>query len=478
MDLIMASVPLSTSDLKAQEAELIARMTADDPSRAEPPPPLDPDVVLERIGVTGTRATRPRGFLKLFPQDFLVEEVLKDGSVVSLLREQSFIPGMADETLWADLVKANIAGPHAVADLEKILQAEPEAIGWAGFKDAVAVTGQRLSLQGMTVEQIQSFRHDRLWLRPVFYRKGKTWMGELSGNRFTLLVRTDAGEEERETVNRHLVEIQKRGFINFYGPQRFGPRLISHQLGQALLRNDVDGALKMYLTVSGPYDSPLIGEVRQALAEKFGDWEAMWQIAQHFPHTLFYEGRILEALCHEPENGRGALLVWKDEVRMWIYAYASWLVNRHLSQSRAAGRMPVKAPLPLSHGRPLPEYRAMMETDGTLEFAAALKSYTHIKIVRGSVSASVFAQDLSWQWVPEGCVLRFLLPKGAYATSLLGDVFRLFESSSIPSWVPLLERDLFSDMGEGSMDVLKKHFPTALVRRDLQPRLEEAQGKE
>jgi TruD family tRNA pseudouridine synthase len=456
----------STADLKRIESRLIQAMATKDPNRIKPPPSLDPDTVLAMIGVKSLPVDRPRGFLKLFPQDFLVEEILKNGQLVSLVDEKKFDDTSAGEVLWADLVKAGIAGPHAMADLQMFLGASDEAIGWAGFKDAIALTSQRLSLRGISVEQARGVRHDRLFLRPCHYGTGKTWMGELKGNRFTIMVRT-AKEDSMEKAESFLEKLKERGFANFFGPQRFGPRIISHKLGQLLLQNDVDGALRLYLCASGPYDTPLVQEVRRALAETYGDWDAMWEIAQHFPYTLFYETKILEALRREPKKTRQAIMVWKDEVRMWIYAYSSWLVNRFISSCLQSGQpYPSQIPLPISGKEPLPEYRNMMEEDGTLSFADALRFYPHIKIVRSAIPARIMPSEMKWKRLEQGIVVRFSLEKGAYATSLLGEVFRLYESSSIPDWVPLDEVDVLDVLGEGSLQTLKEKLPLGFIRRD------------
>ena len=69
--------------------------------------------------------------------------------------------------------------------------------------------------------------------------------------------------------------------------------------------------------------------------------------------------------------------------------------------------------------------------------------------------------------VPEGWVVRFVLPKGAYATSYLSHIFQVHEGMPIPEWGKLEEVDSFNALGEGSMEEIKNRFAKVMVRRDL-----------
>lgn len=453
-----------TAKLQEQERALIEKIRATNSARVERPASPDPDLILGRIGITYLPSNRPNGFLRLYPTDFIVEEILTDGVVVALNSSVSFQESEDRRTLWIDVIKAAIAGPYAMNDLAQSLQIDETKIGYAGIKDALALTAQRVTLRGVTREQLQNVQSDHLLLRPVSYGNGMLQPGGLHGNRFTIVVRSG----QSEAIDDSMHELARHGFLNFFGSQRFGSRLISHLLGQRLLQNDVDGALRMYFGEPGPFDIPLFRDVRLALAESYGDWQGMLDIANHFPFTLRSELKVLQALCADPTKTRAALGVIKDQVKLWVYAYGSWLVNRRFSKLVKQGQeIPSEIALPLAEMGPLPEYHEDMEKDKTTNYMAALKVYPYLNASGKPITARMIPEDLQWKKIPQGWVVRFSLGKGAYATSCLSHVFRLYDALPVPEWAPKEEVDGLREIGDGSLDAFKTHFGPILGRRDL-----------
>lgn len=455
---------IQTQDLLAKERDLINRLRASDPSRVTRPATPDPDFIMGRIGVTYLPNDRPSGYLRLYPQDFLVEEVLADGQPVSLVANPSFASSDDQRTLWADLIKAGISGPHAITDLAEGLRIDPSMIGFAGIKDSIAVTSQRLSLRGVTKEAIDAFAHERMWIRPIAYGSGASQPGDLLGNRFTIVIRSDSDEP----IDASLDVLSRRGFYNIFGQQRFGPRLISHRLGQLLLKNDIERMLQMYFGEPGPFDIPLFRDVRKAMGESFGDWKAMLGIAENFPFTMREEIRVLRALNADPRKTRAALSTIKDQVKLWAFAYGSWLINRRISSLVESGaEMPRELKLPLTPTGALPEYQEMMQQDGTLNYREALGFFPYVPTSTKGIPSMVIPSGATSMRIPQGWVMRFSLGKGSYATSYLSHIFKFYEGLPVPEWVPKEEVDAFKEIGEGSLDPIKERFAPVLVRRDI-----------
>ncbi len=454
----------SVVDLQAEERQLIESIRAENPTRVDRGASPDPDLILGRIGVTYLASGRPSGYLRLFPHDFIVEEVLTDGNVVSLASRPAFETAEDQRTLWADLVKSCISGPHAMSDLQQALGLDVGKIGYAGIKDAMAVTSQRVTLRGVTKEMAEALQHERLWLRPVRYGSGALQPGDLKGNRFTIVVRSS----DETAIDDIMKDISERGFINFFGPQRFGPRLISHRLGQCILQNDVEEALRLFFGEPGPFDVPLYHDVRLALRDAFGDWTKMIKIASYFPFSLRDELRVLRILERDPLKTRAALGEIKDQVNLWVYAYTSWVLNRYFSAAVEKGiELPAQTKLPLAEQGPLPEYRDMMTQDGTQNYAVSLRFYPYLQTSNKTIPTKIIPQGLVWKKFSGGWVIRFALGKGAYATSFLSHGFRLFEGLPIPEWVQLDEIDSFEIIGDGDLKFIKQRFGTVLKRRDL-----------
>lgn len=451
---------------------MVATIRKNHPERVSRTEHLDPDDMMSRIGVTYLPPERPLGYLRLYPQDFIVEEIRTDGSIARLADTPTFKDVEDQRTLWVDCIKAGIAGPHAMTDIANGLRIPITQIGYAGIKDAVAVTSQVLSLRGVTREQADAFAHERVWLRPVKYGSGAVQPGDLQGNRFTILVRTDSDE----SIDALMEVLGRRGFYNFFGPQRFGPRIISHKLGQRLLINDVDGALKLFFGEPGPADVPLYRDARLAMGDSFGRWDEMIEIASYFPYSMRDELTVLRALKDDPKKTRAALHRIPEQVKLWVYAYGSWVMNRHLSERVKAGKdVSPELRLPYAPDGLLPEYADMMREDGTTRYLDALALHPFIRPSDKSIPSMILPTMLHHERCEQGWIIRFALGKGAYATSCLSHVFRLVEGLPVPSWVPDGDIDTFEKVGDMPLGEIRSRFAEILVRRDRQGEEDESE---
>ena len=438
--------------IRATRPELLAR-----------PESPDPDFILGMIGVTYLPAERVRGYIRLYPQDFIVEEILRDGTQIELSKPASFKDNHDQRTLYADMVKAGLAHLHAQHDIESMLGLQPGQFGYAGIKDAAAVTTQRVSLRGVSKEKALTLDHPNVLLRPVGYGSGALQPGDLGGNRFTIVVRTEGGHFNEELLDK----LGSVGGYNFYGPQRFGFRLLSHRLGQKLFQGDIDGAIKLYLTRPGPFDIPLYRELRESLEAVYGDWKRMLSIASFLPSSLRDEIRVLESLVRDPKKTRQALAAIKEQVKFWQAAYASWVMNRHISRLvDRGGELPNELPLPLAPGGIPQGYTDLIEADGTEDYENVIATLPFLQTHAKTIPTRLKAERVAYEPVDQGVIMRFTLGKGSYATSFLAHAFRMYEGLPIPSWVQDGEIDSLAKLGDGSIAGIKDKFKEILVKRD------------
>src|SRR3989338_2269265 len=221
---------LSTSDQQHWEQEQIVLNAA---RLAQPelftPVVKEPGVLFSRVGMSVLAGVRPSGYIKYSPLDFIVEEIRPSGGVVFVDGEtaESEYPD-GEGTVYADMIKVGISTLDAVQRIAGALSIDLKKIGYAGIKDAVALTSQRISLRGVTIVTVQNCRVPNVILRNVVERKGAIGVGNLTGNRFTLFIRTQqavdsvAFEKQVDTIRQH-------GIMNYYGVQRFGtPRFLAH----------------------------------------------------------------------------------------------------------------------------------------------------------------------------------------------------------------------------------------------------------
>ncbi len=456
--------PANMADLMQQERTFLEKIRKEHPGSLDRDEPPAQDAAFPYIGIEGLPENRPDAYLRLYPQDFLVEEVTQTQQVVKIANASEFVNNDDKRTLWADLIKAHIAGFDAVKELSTALDIPQEMIGYAGIKDKIAITSQRLSLRGVTLEQAKALRHPRLVLRPISYGNGALQPGHLYGNQFTLTLRTNESCDEALIKQR-----LSQPFWNFFGPQRFGSRVLSHRLGQALLQGDTNTCLKLFFTQPGLNDVPFFHALRNELAENYGDWRAMDDICAILPLSFSHERQVLAALIEHPHKTRAALNTIKDQVKMWVHAYGSWLMNRELSRllKNRDPNPPKTIPLPFSSQGALATYAETMKKEGTLGYREAFAQYPYLSLNDKSIPTRIQPQNVRVKVFSQGCIARFCLDKGAYATTCLSHAFRVVEGLPVPSWVQDGLIDGFAELGETPLTSLLSQFEAdATARRD------------
>src|SRR3989344_4156343 len=200
-------------------------------------PEIEETDTLSRVGISMPFIDRPLGYLKHHPFDFIVEEIQKNGDVSTVDYAPFTAEPVGDEqrTIYADLVKVGVSTVDAVKELCRGLRIEERQVGIAGIKDATALTSQRVSIRGVSIESLSGAQFASLFLKNIHADKGAINIGDLLGNRFTLFIRTEQGINQDDLMDK-INDLGKNGFWNFYWLQRFGNRLLSHWWGLLLFQ--------------------------------------------------------------------------------------------------------------------------------------------------------------------------------------------------------------------------------------------------
>lgn len=442
-----------TSDLNAlrrQERERFKQLEATQRETVTRPAPVDPVQLYPHMGIAGVNPAI-RGYIRYVPQDFIVEEVLPDGSACTIEPESQ--PSLPAEgpTIYADVVKIGLGTPEAINHLASALGIPPQAIGYAGLKDSRALTSQRMSLRRTTMAAVQGAQLAQVMVKIKSTGKGAVSIGQLRGNRFTIVVRTERAvlPSDLETLS---AQLQTDGFANFYGQQRFGNRLLNPRLGRALCRGDVAKAIKLYLTQSGPFDLPLFQQLRRDAAAVYGRWEDMQHVFEVFPYTFRHEIALLGALQENPTPLIRALYAIADQVKFWVYGYTSFLVNQLLSEVLLE-RRELPDPLPLALGGSDADalYQEFLEADGTFVYPQHLRPLRFLQQKYRTIQPWITPQIHAVKTLPAGAIISFTLPKAAYATTFLMFLFQLYEGNPVPAWVKADEVDAKAVLGTGSV---------------------------
>ncbi|XP_030198063.1 pseudouridylate synthase PUS7L [Gadus morhua] len=163
------------------------------------------------------------------------------------------------------LRKENLETLEAISYMAATLGASASDFSYAGIKDKRAVTYQAMVVKNVPVrrltEKVAELERRGLRVTQVRPASAPLHLGRLAGNHFDLVVRhlrlhadgDRQGGGQRgvaDAVERAVENIKARGFVNYYGPQRFGisQSVQSDRVGLALLKEDMVGAVRLFFT--------------------------------------------------------------------------------------------------------------------------------------------------------------------------------------------------------------------------------------
>jgi tRNA pseudouridine13 synthase len=160
----------------------------------------------------------------------------------------------------------------------------------------------------------------------------------LWGNNFNIRIRgLNHSKPVIEKRIRETVEELKTvgGIPNFFGHQRFGTiRPITHVVGRAIIKKEIETAAMLFLAKSSPYEHASSRRARQEL-QATHDFE---KAAKEFPNQLRYEVSMLEHLVKHPDDFAGSFRTLPFKLQeLFIQAYESYLFNKFLSRRITQG---------------------------------------------------------------------------------------------------------------------------------------------
>jgi tRNA pseudouridine13 synthase len=289
------------------------------------------------IEVYATETLGIGGFIRRSVDDFVVEEVLVDGSRAKIEKAAESHALRASLSrqgyLLCVLVKRNWDTFIAIKNIAKQLSISQEQISIAGIKDAKAVTAQHITIAHGSMEDIAKINVKDIEIRPVGYFHEKLSPYYLLGNNFSIAIK--AIKLAQSTITKRITAVIREleavgGVSNFFGHQRFGTtRPITHLVGKAIVKGDFENAALLFLAQPSAYEHPSSRQARRELQSTQDFKEAL----QNFPKQLRYERLMLSHLVEKPEDFVGAFKRLPIKLQaLFVQAYQSYLFNRFLSE--------------------------------------------------------------------------------------------------------------------------------------------------
>lgn len=348
-----------------------------------------------------TLTSQPKGTIKSAPADFVVDEI----PAYELSGEGSH--------LFIHFRKTNRTTDQVVGDLARALGIDRRGIGVAGMKDKVGITTQWISIpandaslddkaRALTLEGVEILEAKR--------HTNKLKTGHLQGNRFAIVVR-GIDPARHADVTSAFERIAKDGVPNAFGAQRFGrdgdnlerarawltgqarppgdPRL--RRLHFSALQSAAFNAVLEARVQDGTWLVPLLGDLlkKEETGGMFVCTDVQMDRERAASGELCPTGPIVGDKMRQPEH---------DAFDLEQRIVAPFIEGIDLRRARALGE---------GTRRPL-----------------------RLRVSELLHSPTIGESTIDSRLVGEGALtVRFVLPKGAYATTVLENVFDLIDQS-------------------------------------------------
>jgi tRNA pseudouridine13 synthase len=339
----------------------------------------------------------PRGRIKARVEDFVVDEI------------PAYTPSGEGEHVFVEITKTDVTTMDAVRALAGALGCDPRAAGFAGMKDRRATTTQTISLQpprgtppGQLAERARALTLQGITVRAATPHGNKLKPGHLAGNRFEIAVR-DVPSDAIAGVEASLNRVAREGVPNAFGAQRFG--------------RDGDNATRAIEWLKGTERGPRDPRMQRLL----------WSALQSAVFNAVLDARVADSSWNTALAGD--LLKLRSSGGLFVCTDVD--TDR---QRAAAGEVSPTGPIPGAESRPAEGEPGQLERRVTAVILGEDFDFGRTRrLGEGSRRAlRVWVQDLRWSVEVEddghraACFrVYFVLPKGAYATTVLSTVFDL-----------------------------------------------------
>ena len=382
------------------------------------------------------------GQIKTMSADFLVEEI------------PLYHPSGAGQHVYVTIEKRGVSTYEAIKQIANVLGISRHKIGYAGLKDAHAITRQTLSIDSVEPDVIAKIEMRNIKFLHVDRHGNKLRIGHLKGNRFVIRVRQVA-QSSFVQANEIIKLLSLKGVPNFFGEQRFGLRGNTHCLGEQLIRQNEAEFCREYLGRPQPMENLEIQKARQLV-----DAEKWAEALSHWPHRkLSDERKLLQSIVRANGDIAGIFRRLSKKMKLFfVSAFQAHLYNQLLTQrldsldkievgdiayihhkgasfvvEDAVTEQKRVASFEISPSGPMYGTKTLLaqglpgirEQAVLTDYELSLDDFSLPGLrIRGNRRPYRFKLTDPKVWWDEGVMVSFELPPGAYATTVMAEVMK------------------------------------------------------
>ena len=140
------------------------------------------------------------------------------------------------EHLIVEISKKDMTTQEALHVLSEVTGAKMRDFGYAGLKDKQGMTTQFISMPRKFESNLANFSHEKMKILSLNVHKNKLRIGHLKGNSFFIRLKKVLPSNAKK-LEQAFVSIDKMGYANYFGYQRFGKFGDNAETGLELLKN-------------------------------------------------------------------------------------------------------------------------------------------------------------------------------------------------------------------------------------------------
>jgi tRNA pseudouridine13 synthase len=252
------------------------------------------------------------GVVRRSPEDFRVDEL------------RLYEPSGEGDHVHFEVEKRGLTTDDLVRRVARALGVRPASVGYAGRKDARAVTRQTLSVEHVDEDEVRGLELDGACVLSAARHGNKLRRGHLLGNRFRIVVR-ESDPTRAPEVRRTLARFAETGLPNAFGPQRFGNRGDTAAVGAAIVRGDAASAVRAIAGAPGPRDHGAVRRARELFDA--GEYAAA---ARAWPPGYGTSARLCRAMARSNRDARpdrALRSLSRRDVAFYVSAWQAELFN-------------------------------------------------------------------------------------------------------------------------------------------------------